>query len=264
MTLKRARKIVQALTIVLIVVVPLLNKKGITIVSGTLYSLAIGPVWITDPLIGMQTILTTLTMDTALLLSMLIPVVLTLALGRVFCGWVCPQNTISEFVDFAAEKFGLKRPFGKNTTAVPRYAVLVAILVLTPLAGIPLASLLSAPGIISVQVAKFIYEGIVGLELGLIGVIVICELFFVRRVWCNYLCPIGSFSGIFRFGKTLKVVFAEDAEHICGKCLACVEACQLGLNPVEGGIYPQCHNCGACIAACDGIKGDKRPLVFKF
>ena len=264
MNLQRARKIVQALTIVLIIVVPLLNKKGITIVSGTLYSLAIGPVWITDPLIGMQTILTTLTADSTLLLSMLIPIVLTLALGRVFCGWACPQNTISELVDFSAEKFSIKRPFGKNTTAAPRYAILVAILVLTPLAGIPLASLLSAPGIISVQVSKFIYEGIVGLELGLIGVIVICELFLVRRVWCNYLCPIGSFSGVFRLSKTLKVVFTEDSERVCGKCLACAEACRLGLNPMEGGIYPQCHNCGACISACDNIKTDKRPLVFKF
>ncbi len=264
MKLKRARKIVQALTIVFFVVVPLMNKKGIAIVSGTLYSMAIGPIWITDPLIGMQTILTTLTMDMTLLLSMLIPVVLTLVLGRVFCGWACPQNTISEFFDFVAEKFGLRRPFGKSTTAAPRYVVLVAILVITPLAGFPLASLLSAPGIISVQVAKFIYEGIVGLELSLIGLIVICELFLVRRVWCNYLCPIGSFSGIFRLSKTLKVVFGEDAEHACGKCLACAEACRLGLNPMEGGIYPQCHNCGACIAACDGIKTAKRPLTFKF
>jgi heterodisulfide reductase subunit C len=83
----------------------------------------------------------------------------------------------------------------------------------------------------------------------------------------------------------LKVVFAEDAEHVCGKCLACAEACRLGLNPImkppspfvplpqgergrgEGhynGIYPQCHNCGACIAACDGIHPEKRPLIFKF
>jgi hypothetical protein len=47
---------------------------------------------------------------------------------------------------------------------VPRYIVLAAILILTPLRG-SLASLLSAPGIISVQTAKFVYEGIVGLEL---------------------------------------------------------------------------------------------------
>lgn len=264
MTIPQLRKIAQTLTIVIIVLIPVLNRKGITVLTGSLYSLAIGPIWITDPLIGIQTILITLTADRTLLLSMAIPVVLALAVGRAFCGWLCPQNTISEFVDLAATKFGIKRPFGKRTTAVPRYVVLVVILVLTPLAGIPLAGLLSAPGIISVQVAKLIYEGIVGLELSLIALIIILEFFFVRRVWCNYICPVGSFLGLFRFRKTLKVVFAEDAEHVCGKCLVCIEVCQLGLNPMENNIYPQCHNCGDCIAACETIKAKGKPLSFRF
>jgi ferredoxin-type protein NapH len=205
-----------------------------------------------------------MTMDRKLLLSMALPVVLALALGRVFCGWACPQNTISELVDLAATKFGIKRPFGKRTTAATRYVVLVAILIGTPLVGLPLASLLSAPGIISVQVAKLIYEGTLGLELGLVALIVILELFLVRRGWCNYVCPVGSFLGIFRFKKTMKVVFAEDGEHVCGKCLACVDACGLGLNPMEAGIYPQCHNCGECVAVCGNIKAEKKTLSFKF
>jgi polyferredoxin len=153
--LKRARRIVQALTIVLLVVVPLLNKKGITIVSGTLYSLAIGPVWITDPLIGMQAILTTLTADTTLLLSMLIPIVLTLALGRVFCGWPAPEHDLG-FIDFAAESSG-SRGLQKNTAAAPRYALLVAILVIHTRRD-P-CDLLSAPGIISVQVINSFMKG---------------------------------------------------------------------------------------------------------
>lgn len=264
MKLNSIRKWVQISALMLLVAIPVMNKAEIIVLTGTFYSLAIGPVWITDPLIGIQTILTTLTADRTLLLSMVIPIVLTLGLGRVFCGWACPQNTISEFVDRAATKFGIERPFGKRTTVAPRYAVLAVILILTPLVGLPLASLLSAPGIISVQVAKLIYEGIVGLELGLVAVIVLFELFLVRRGWCNYLCPVGSFLGVFRFKKTLKVVFGQNAEQVCGKCLACIDACQLGLNPMEDGIYPQCHNCGACISACEEIKAEKRPLAFKF
>jgi ferredoxin-type protein NapH len=264
MNIPRLRKATQVLTIILVILVPVLNKNGITMLTGSLYSLAIGPVWMTDPLIGFQTVLTTMTADKTLLLSMVLPVVIALAFGRVFCSWVCPQNTISELVDHAATKFGIKRPFGKRTTAVPRYAVLAAILILTPLAGLPLASLLSAPGIISVQTAKFVYEGIVGLELALIAVIIFTELFIVRRGWCNYVCPVGSFLGIFRFKKTMKVVFAEDREHVCGKCLACADACGLGLNPMKGGLYPQCHNCGECISACEGIKAEKKPLAFRF
>src|SRR5574337_477498 len=68
--------------LVLLALIPFLNKKGITFVSGSLYSLAIGPVWITDPLIGVQTVLTATRLDLALLLSMVIPVV---QIGRASC-----------------------------------------------------------------------------------------------------------------------------------------------------------------------------------
>lgn len=264
MNLTRLRKGTQALTIILVILIPLLNKNGITMITGSLYSLALGPVWITEPLIGFQTVLTTLTADRTLVLSMVLPILLALALGRVFCGWACPQNTISEFVEHVAAKLGINRPFGKRKTAWPRYAVLAAILLVTAYAKIPLASLLSAPGIISVQAAKLVYEGIVGLEIGLVALIVLFELFLVRRGWCNYICPVGSFLGIFRLKRTLKVSFAEDREHVCGKCLACAEACGLGLNPMEPGIYPQCHNCGACIAACENMRAGKKPLIFTF
>lgn len=259
----RWRRAVQASTLVLLALIPFLNKKGITFVSGSLYSLAIGPVWITDPLIGVQTVLTATRLDLALLLSMVIPVVLALVLGRVFCGWACPQNTISELVDALAVKLGIRR-FTPRPAAVPRYALLGVILLLLPLTAVPLASFLSAPGIISVQAAQLVSQGAAGLELALIGAIAVCELLLVRRAWCNYVCPVGSFLGIFRSRKTLKVVFAPDGERVCGKCMACADACGLGLNPVREGLYPQCHNCGACIAACDRMKAEKKPLVFRF
>lgn len=259
-----SRRIAQVLTLLLLVIIPILNKKGISVITGSLYSLSIGPVWFTDPLIGVQTVLTTMTMDRVLLASLLIPVALTLSFGRVFCGWICPQNAISELVDFAARTFRIRRPITATPSAKPRFVVLGMILLLLPLTGIPLASLLSAPGILSVQIAQFVTERIVGLELALIGIIVLIELFLVRRAWCNYLCPVGSFLGLLRIKRTLKVVFAEDAVHVCGKCLACVDACGLGLNPIEGRIYPQCHNCGACISSCRDISAEKAPLSFTF
>jgi ferredoxin-type protein NapH len=258
------RRTCQLLTLVLLGLLPLLNKKGITYVSGTLYSLAIGPLWITDPLIGLQTLLTTFTADRSLLLSMLLPILVALLLGRVFCSWACPQNTISELVDLAAGKLGVKRYFSIKPTPAARYAVLILLLLAIPLARLPLASLLSAPGIISVQAANLVYEGTVGLELGLLGLIILAEIFLARRLWCNQLCPIGTFLGLCRCRKTLKVVMHEDAEHPCGHCLACAKACQLGLNPLQEKIYPQCHNCGACLDACRDLKGRQKPLRFRF
>lgn len=246
------------------VIIPLLNRKGVNFLSGSFYSLAIGPVWITDPLIGLQTLLTTMKADGALLLSLLIPVALALIFGRVFCGWVCPQNTLSELMDRIAERMAIKRLLRPKARALPRYIILIMVLAATWVFGFPLASLLSAPGIISVQTARLIYEGTVGLELGLIAVILLAELFLVRRIWCNYLCPVGGMLSLFRLKRTLKVSFTEDNGHSCMQCGECGSACRLGLNPMSGETFPLCHNCGDCIEACDKMTGERKPLSFRF
>lgn len=264
MKIKIFRRITQILTILLIVAIPILNRRGINILMGSLYSLAIDGIWITDPLSGFQVILSTLSAEGTLLLSMLIPIAIAFIFGRVFCSWACPQNTISEIFDYLSERLSLKRLLKPSPRPLPRYIVLTALLVMVLLFAFPVANLISAPGIISVQVSKLFYEGTAGLEILLIGIIILAEMFLLRRVWCNYICPVGSFLGLFRFSKTMKVSYIEDREHVCGKCLECVQACQLGLNPMEGKIHFLCHNCGDCIAACEEIKGKNRPLSFKF
>lgn len=257
------RRAVQTGVLLLLLLIPFLNRKGILLVSGSLYSLSIGPIWITDPMTGLQPILTRLVIDAALLISMLIPIIIALCLGRVFCGWICPQNLISELADSLAIKLGIRR-FSPRNRLYPRYAVFAGIVIVIVLTGMPAASYLSAPGIISVQPTRFATKSGMGLELVLIGMIVITELFLVRRVWCNHLCPIGGLLGLFRFKRTLKIVFTEDAEHVCGRCRACVNACRLGLDPMQGDIYPFCHNCGDCVSACKGMNRGRPPLTFKF
>lgn len=261
MRLRPLRRTVQFGMLALLLAIPLLNQRGIGLISGSLYSLAIGPLWITDPAIGLQAILTTRAMDLALLASLLLPILLALGLGRVFCGWLCPQNTLSELADSLASLFGLRRWFAPPTSPRPRYAVLAGVLLLTALTAMPVISFLSAPGILSVQVAKFVYEQRVGPELALIGGIILLELFIVRRAWCNALCPVGSLLGLFRTPHTMRVVFSESDGRFCSHCQACAKACQLGLDPVQGHLSPQCHNCGDCLDACR-ISKDKKPLAF--
>lgn len=259
------RRAVQLLSLVAMVAVPLANSQGFNAVSGTFYSVSLGPLILTDPLIAIQSLLATLRFDAVLLASALLPLGLALGLGRVFCGWVCPQNTLSELFDTVAARLGLRRFFNLSPAGtLARYVTLAVILTATLLFGFPLASLFSAPGIISVQTARLIYEGSVGLELALIGVIILAEIFLVRRVWCNHLCSVGSTLILFRTRRTMRVVMAEDDGHACIHCRECARACRLGLNPMAGEVVPQCHNCGACIDACRDMTGERRPLSFRF
>lgn len=263
MKLTSIRRTVQVCLLLLLFVVPLLNQHGITFLNGTLYSFAIGPLWVTDPAIGLQTLFTTRALDMTLLLSLLLPVALALACGRVFCGWLCPQNFISELADAVADRLKIRRILHPAPTSKPRFVMIGSILLLAALVGLPLVSLLSAPGILSVQAARVVLEKTVGAEMALVGLIVVGELFLVRRVWCNFLCPVGTVLGFFRVRRTMKVVFSEEDGRHCTRCHACAQACQLGLDPVAGGLYPQCHNCGACIEACKSDLNCK-PLFFQF
>lgn len=263
MRLTPIRRTVQVCLLLLLFVVPWLNQQGISLVSGTLYSFAIGPLWITDPAIGLQTLFTTRALDLVLLLSLLLPIALALSCGRVFCGWLCPQNTLSELADAVAARLKIRRALHPAPTATARFVMLGIILLCAAVVGLPLVSLLSAPGILSVQAARIVYEKTVGAELGLVGLIVVVELFLVRRAWCNFFCPVGTVLGLFRVRRTMKVVFSEEAGRHCTRCHACAQACQLGLDPLADHLYPQCHNCGACINACK-IDLPRKPLFFQF
>jgi polyferredoxin/ferredoxin len=68
-----------------------------------------------DPLVGLSTLLSTRTVYGGLLWG-LATIVLTIILGRFFCGWICPFGSIHQFVGFLAkrkrsvpEKIGLNR-----------------------------------------------------------------------------------------------------------------------------------------------------------
>jgi polyferredoxin/ferredoxin len=56
-----------------------------------------------DPLVGLGTLLSTRTVYAGLLWG-LATIVLTILLGRFFCGWICPFGSIHQFVGFLAKR----------------------------------------------------------------------------------------------------------------------------------------------------------------
>lgn len=224
--------------------------------------MSIGPLDITDPLSGLQVIMLTKSVTRTLIMAIFLPTLFTLVFGRVFCSWLCPQNLFSELIDILSRKLVKSRLLTLPSTPVPRWIALIMILIGSLLVGFPLGSLLSAPGIISIQISMAVLESTIGLEIMLIVFILAGEFFILRRFWCRYICGVGTLLGFFRFTKTLKIVFQKDSAHPCINCGACTEACQFDLNPKKGNLYPQCHNCGDCIAACTRSTGNRNPLRF--
>ena len=63
------------------------------------WSAQIAGVSLTDPLAGAEAISSSRSFYGPLMISLLIPIIITVLLGRVFCGWICPMNTLLEMVD---------------------------------------------------------------------------------------------------------------------------------------------------------------------
>jgi polyferredoxin len=134
------------------------------------------------------------------------------------------------------------------------WTIFAGLVLVTLVAGLPLLSYLSAPGILSSQLSQGILGLGLGIELALVGGLVIAEVALAKRYWCKYACPVGAGLSLFRGSRTMRVV--REAER-CG-CKpggeACRSVCPLGLSPKDGDIYPYCFNCGTCLKACEKMR----------
>ena len=257
--LQTARHWVQLLFFAAIILIPILNSFDITILLGTLYSLSIGPLDIIDPAMALQSLILGKYFYLPMMVALLIPVGVAIAMGRVFCSWVCPYNTVLEWIDslqnrLFPKKWAKSHAHGLHGNPDRRWywGILGLIALLTLVLNFPLFTHLSFPGIISKQIATIIRFGEVQVILLLVFVVLTVEVLLFRRFWCKYVCPVGACYGVFKNRKSLEIKYDKDT-CICqaGEVKPCHTACPLHLAPTEEGVYPYCFNCGRCVEACE-------------
>ena len=89
------------------------------VAQGNLWSMGIGSFRISDPLAGLSS-------PAGLWVSILIPVILTALLGRVYCGWICPMALFSEFIIYIRRllnRFDIQF-FSLNVSSKLKYIIL--------------------------------------------------------------------------------------------------------------------------------------------
>jgi len=267
--LNNLRKIVQTLTIVFLVVVPILNYFNIYWIIGTLYSISIGGLDITDPAMALQSLLLTKEIYVPLLLTIILPVTLALILGRVFCSWMCPYNTISDWINTLLKKTFSKRwkkvhyrSIEKNPSPWINWEIFAGLVILMLVIDFSLFGFLSPPGIISSVTVQVVLGIGMGLEIGIVLLILLIETILLKRFWCNYVCPVGAVLSLFRVNRTLQVVHSK-VECSCNSgAEPCRYTCPFDLSPKKLHLYPSCHNCGICIATCEKVGSGA--LSFRF
>jgi ferredoxin-type protein NapH len=173
--------------------------------------------------------------------------------GRSFCAWACPYHLLSELAEMlhlklAANGWVEEDPLDRRLRTV-LYVVFAGLAFVT---GYTVFETISPVGILS---RALIYGG--GAALAWVGVLLLIEVFFIRRFWCRYMCPIGLTYGF--VGATAPVKVEWDAS----KCLHegnCRNAClvphvleftiknRAADSVLQAG--PDCTRCGMCLEAC--------------
>ena len=182
-------------------------------------------------------------------LTALIPVLLTVFLGRFYCSWICPANFLYELNGNLAAWLGWDSLKGARKFFDKRmkYAVLVLGLALSSASGSVLVAAVYPPAIIGRELYYVVALGGFGAGMVFFMATLLFDLLVSRRGFCRYLCPGGalySLIGRYRLLRIRRVV--ED----CNDCAKCNAVCEFELDPARDGFGQECTNCAACMAVC--------------
>lgn len=216
----------------------------------------------------------------------LLTVALTLLLGRVWCGWICPLGTILDLFKF--KTIAGETRISQSWRSV-KYSLLVVILIAAIAANLTLlifdpinllirsisTGLLPAldTAVTALENALFTFPFLQnplvkfdewirpvvlplnpalyrdGVLFGLVFFIVVGLNVFAPRFWCRYLCPLGAMLGL--IGRVSLV--RREVKDSCLSCKRCAHRCPTGtIDPSRNfsSDPAECIVCMDCIDEC--------------
>lgn len=201
----------------------------------------------------------------------------TVAAGRIFCGWACPQ-TVWSLVYFSIERWvegdrNARMRLDKgpwNRARITRKAIkyslwsLVAFSISLTFVGYftPIRELI--PRILTFDLAP--WER-VALVLPAVGSFMMSGV--LREQVCFHMCPYARFQSVMFDHDTLIISYDEERGESRGKrrrnadpaklelgdcidCRKCVNVCPTGID-IRDGLQYQCIGCAACVDACADV-----------
>ncbi len=244
-----------------------------------------------DPLILITTILSSHTVQKAFYLS-LITITITILLGRVFCGWVCPLGTLNNIVGSLRSNNNRQ---ARNWNRVKYYILIffltssflslqlvglmdpLSLLIrslsisLYPQINYAIRAIFDTLYITDIKGLVFVSETIYsllkktvlsfqqplykqGAFIGMLFVMILGLNLLENRFWCRYLCPLGALLGILSRYSLLRRSVSEG----CTSCGVCAKVCQGNAGPDKKDEWKaiECLYCFNCDDACpqDAVK----------
>jgi len=209
-------------------------------------------------------------------------ILFTVAFGRLFCGWICPQTIFMEMV-FRRIEYWIEGDRGKqirldkmpwNAEKLKKRLLkwTVFFVISFVIANVFLAYLIGSD-----QLLRYITDGPMQHVSTLISLTIFTGVFYFVFAWfreqvCIIACPYGRLQGALLDNQSIVVGYdykrgeketgrakfnkkedrAVTGKGDCIDCFQCVNVCPTGID-IRNGTQLECVNCTACIDACDHI-----------
>lgn len=216
----------------------------------------------------------------AFIIGLVFIIVFTVAFGRIFCGWFCPQTIFMEMVfrkieywiegDWQKQKLLDAMPWNKEKIIKKSAKHLVFFGIAILISNTFLAYIIGSERLLEIQLDNP-KNHLAGLGFLLLFSAVFYGVFArFREQVCIAVCPYGRLQGVLLDRNSLVVAYdyvrgeirgafrgkREDRKAAgkgdCIDCHACVDVCPTGID-IRNGTQLECVNCTACIDACDAI-----------
>lgn len=183
-------------------------------------------------------------------------VFLTVLLGRVWCGWFCPQSAIIELQTmFRGALRRLRLPDSVANIVFHVFAIAFSMLISATLIWyfLPPAEML-----------KMLLSGsqlVRGFWIGQALLVYLMAAIWGRK-FCRYACPYARMQGAMFDKSTLRIEFDENRRDECLNCGLCAKVCPTGID-IRDGLQTGCIACAECVDACRDMTGRRgiAPLV---
>jgi len=206
-----------------------------------------------DPLAAFQIILSSKIIMVNLIIGVVTIFLIYLMFGgRLFCAWICPYHWLAELgekihLNLKKKKIIKNHPFDRRI----RYFFYGFFLALALITGFTVFETINPVAIIS----RFIVYG-PSLMLLWVMALLIFEIFYSRRGWCRYFCPVSVSYQLIGLISPLRIKW--DKEN-CSNCKRCQSVClvphvltaSINSGKSEYVNASDCTRCGLCVDICD-------------
>lgn len=214
---------------------------------------------------------------TAMLIFMIFIVSFTVVLGRLWCGWACPQTIFMEMLFRRIEYWiegdaNQQRKLDKQAWDTEKLLKKGSKHLIFLALSFLIANTFLAYIIGSDQLFKIIQEPVELHRSGFTSIWIFTLVFYTvfsyaREVVCTVICPYGRLQGVLLDNQSLIVAYDSQRGEPRGKlqkhdstiphgdcidCGLCVQVCPTGID-IRKGTQLECVNCTACIDSCNEV-----------